>query len=537
MQPHYHLLQIVQRYQLLAPAQLQQLQDKIKSNKLLSLDDLIEQCNLSSTSFAQACADFFALTCVDLKDFSITDKQLSILDETFIKQHTLLPIEQTGNQLKIALSDPTYFSLIESVQFKTGLPVQAFFAPHDQLRVLINQLFCQKHYSPLCDTTNTSHLHENPPIIHFVQQVLEDAHQQQASDIHFEAYQNYYRIRLRIDGLLHEIMRPLSTHSPAIASRLKVIAALDIAQRRLPQDGRFQFIAANGKQQDCRISTCPTLYGEKIVVRLLNTQHTLLRTDKLGMAPRQQQQFLAAIKKPQGLILVTGPTGSGKTVTLYSALHLLNQEQLNISTIEEPVEIEIPGINQVHVNHEISLDFSRALRCFLRQDPDVIMIGEIRDAETAEIAIKAAQTGHLVFTTLHTNSAHEALNRLMHLGIANFHLASSVSLITAQRLLRKLCQHCKAADQLPQEALLQFGFKTSELANLKIFKAVGCPQCSKGYRGRTGIHEIITINDSLRQQLMAEKFEETPAPEKLQMAALNKIRQGITSLEEMVRVI
>lgn len=384
---------------------------------------------------------------------------------------------------------------------------------------------------------------DDAAIIRFLQQILIDAILNNASDIHFEPFENFYRIRMRIDGLLHEIIQPSADSAQRMTARLKVLSKLDIAEKRLPQDGRFTF-SAEKISKECRISSCPTLFGEKIVVRILDAMQINLDINQLGLESQQQQLFLQHILQPQGMILVTGPTGSGKTVTLYTALNLLNTLDKNISTVEEPVEINLTGINQVQVNLKAGLTFSTALRAFLRQDPDIIMVGEIRDLETAEIAIRAAQTGHLVLSTVHTNSAPETLTRLLNMGISAFNIASSISLIIAQRLVRKLCINCKQPQKLPEKALLQAGFQATEINDLKIFMATGCKDCIKGYKGRIGIFEIMPISESLAQLIMAENNSLTIAAharkngmQTLYESALNKVRHGITSLEEINRVI
>lgn len=380
-------------------------------------------------------------------------------------------------------------------------------------------------------------------IIRFVQQILIDAVLHNASDIHFEPYENFFRIRMRIDGILHEIMQPSFDLTQRIIARLKVMSRLDIAEKRLPQDGRFTF-SAEKISKECRISSCPTLFGEKIVVRILDSTQMCLSIKQLELESQQQQIFLHHIQQPQGMILVTGPTGSGKTITLYTALNLLNTLDENISTVEDPVEINLSGINQVPVNPKIGLTFSTALRAFLRQDPDIIMVGEIRDLETAEIAIRAAQTGHLVLSTLHTNSAPETITRLLNMGISAFNIASSVSLIIAQRLVRKLCDSCKQPQILPEKTLLEAGFHSKEINDLKIFMPTGCKDCIKGYKGRIGIFELMPMTESLAQLILAEnnslaiaEHARENGTQSLYESALNKVRQGVTSLEEINRVV
>lgn len=378
-------------------------------------------------------------------------------------------------------------------------------------------------------------------IINLVEQILTDAINKNASDIHFELYAKNYRIRFRIDGILHEMMNLDPRFANRIVARLKIMSNLDIAERRMPQDGYFN--GTLGKKYDCRISTCPTLYGEKIVIRILNTCDSLLGIDDLGLELSQQKLFLDAINRPQGIILITGPTGSGKTVTLYAALNALNHNNKNISTVEDPVEINLRGINQVNIHSKIGLNFATILRSFLRQDPDIIMLGEIRDLETAEIAVKASQTGHLVFSTLHTNSAAESIVRLLNIGISTFNIDSSLTLVVHQRLVRKLCPCCKYPEQTPYEHSLIAGFAKNEL-NFIPYTAAGCNKCNNGFKGRIGIFEILPISLHISEMIMQRKsaaaiFQKACAEGmiSLRRSALNKVRQGITSFAEINRIL
>jgi type IV pilus assembly protein PilB len=374
--------------------------------------------------------------------------------------------------------------------------------------------------------------------------VLLDAINQKVSDIHFEPYEKNYRIRFRQDGMLHEVLAPPVNIAMRLAARLKVMSRLNTAERRVPQDGRLKMTLSRNRAIDFRVNTCPTIYGEKVVLRILDPTSAQIGLESLGMEPEQLESFRSAIQKPYGMILVTGPTGSGKTVTLYSALNILNKAEVNISTCEDPVEIQVPGINQVNVNPKTGLTFAEALRAFLRQDPDIIMVGEVRDLETAEIAVKAAQTGHLVLSTLHTNDAPQSLTRLANMGVPPYNIASSVLLIMAQRLARRLCPHCKKPDDAPKEALLEEGFTEDEIeGGLTVFKPVGCPQCTKGYRGRTGIFQVMPVSEDIGRLIMeggnAIQLAEQSRREgihDLRASGLRKVKAGLTSLEEINRV-
>ena len=384
---------------------------------------------------------------------------------------------------------------------------------------------------------------DDAPIVRFVNKILLDAIKKGASDIHLEPYEKNFRIRFRSDGILHQIASPPANISGRIISRIKVMSKMDIAERRVPQDGRIKMILSKTRAIDFRVNTCPTLFGEKVVLRILDPTSAQLGIEKLGFEPEQQKLFLESIHKPYGMVLVTGPTGSGKTVSLYTGLNILNKMERNISTAEDPVEITVEGINQVNVNVKSGLTFANALRAFLRQDPDIIMVGEIRDLETAEIAVKAAQTGHLVLSTLHTNDAPQTLNRLMQMGIEPFNIVSAVNLIMAQRLARRLCENCKKPVTLPDNALLSIGFKEEELKTLKLYGAGGCELCTNGYKGRVGIYQVMTLSEKMRALILlggnAMQLAEQAKSEginDLRESGLNKVRMGITSIEEIDRV-
>lgn len=381
-------------------------------------------------------------------------------------------------------------------------------------------------------------------IVHFVNKILSEAINQNASDIHFEPYEDFFRIRFRIDGMLVEHEKSSYKLANNVTTRLKILAKLDIAERRLPQDGRFQFKLNNSRFVDFRVSTCPTLFGEKVVLRVLESSKQMLDINSLGMNANQEATFKKIIERNQGLILVTGPTGSGKTSSLYSALNQLNVADKNISTVEDPIEIQIPGINQVQMNSKTGMQFTTAIRTFLRQDPDVIMIGEIRDFETADVCVKAAHTGHLVLSTLHTNSAAETLLRLMNMGVPSYNIASSISLIISQRLVRKLCEHCKEPTIIPRNALISAGFKESDIESLELYKPIGCKECHFGYHNRVGVFEVLEITDNLQQIILnsgsSQEITQTAIKEgfqNIQSSALEKVKQGITSLSEVNRVI
>ena len=482
-------------------------QEKTQKIDLSLVSYLIESKLLSYAKIAEHTAKYFGLPEVRLETYDV--KNAALIDKELIEKYQVLPVEKKDQLLYVAVTDPTKTQVLNEIKFYTNCSVRPLIAEYDRLNNLIASILYTHRYDDFHS--------EDAHIIKLVDQILHEAIEKGASDIHFEPYENHYRIRFRIDGMLHEITNPDFSLANRLTARLKIMSRLDISERRLPQDGRFSIAT-----RDCRINTCPTLFGEKIVVRILNANNEVLKIDELGLLEQQEKLFSNAIKRPQGMILVTGPTGSGKTVSLYAALNELNSIDKNISTVEDPIEINLPGINQVQVNNKIGLDFVTTLRAFLRQDPDIIMVGEIRDLETADIAIKAAQTGHLVLSTLHTNSAAETITRLLNMGIAQFNINSSLSLIIAQRLARKLCPHCKHENKIAHNLLLEQGFLADELDDLVIYTANGCKYCHKGYRGRIGIFEVMPIGKNILG---------------LREAALNKVRQGLTSLEEINRVI
>jgi type IV pilus assembly protein PilB len=487
---------------------------------------------------------------------------LDLVDKKLMRERRVLPLRKRGNRLAVAVSDPSNTQVLDEVKFQTSMSIDPIVVEDDKLRTLLaralervetslKQLIDEDLSVEFTDDEAQSAAIEaaatevdDAPVVKFIQKVMLDAISDGASDIHFEPYERFYRIRFRIDGELREITQPPLVLREKIASRLKVISKLDISEKRVPQDGRLKLVLSKERAIDFRVSTLPTLYGEKLVLRILDSSAANLNIDALGYDPDQKAAILEAVQRPYGMVLVTGPTGSGKTVSLYTCLNLLNKPGINISTAEDPAEINLPGINQVNVNEKAGLTFASALRAFLRQDPDIIMVGEIRDLETAEISVKAAQTGHLVLSTLHTNDAPTTLTRLVNMGIPAFNVASAVILITAQRLARRLCT-CKKPADLPIEALLGAGFDESDLdGTWRPYAAVGCDRCKgSGYKGRTGIYQVMTITDEMRRVIMrggnALEIADQARLEgvrDLRQSGLAKVRQGITSLEEVMGV-
>ncbi|MFG1497687.1 type IV-A pilus assembly ATPase PilB [Saccharospirillum sp. HFRX-1] len=525
-----------------------------QQQNLSLISHLINLHQIPAQKLAEVAAAEFGLPLCDLNRFDLSQAPRDLIADHLLQTHRVIPLAQHDGQLSIALSDPTKLQAVEDIRFHTGMAVTAFLLADDQLEQLL-QNWLDKTTELLLEpptadtgTANTAPMgdlnkeKDDAPVVRFINQMLAAAIRQRASDLHFEPYQNSYRIRFRIDGVLQDIAQPPPAFGPKLAARLKILSNLDISERRLPQDGRMSVQQQTGSV-DFRVSTLPTLFGEKIVLRVLDSSQTRLNIKALGMSADQQQAFLAALKKPQGMILVTGPTGSGKTVSLYTGLSILNRDGINISTAEDPVEIHLDGINQVSVNNRIGLDFATALRAFLRQDPDVVMVGEIRDLETANIAIKAAQTGHLVLSTLHTNSAADTLTRLLNMGVAPFNLISSIRMIIAQRLVRRLCDHCKQPLQLSQQNLLSAGFDKAQLSSAQLFQAVGCEQCHNGYKGRIGLYELVTLTPELAQRLLADSHTADlhdafakAGFSTLRQAGLTKVLSGETSLDEVYRV-
>lgn len=537
----------------------QQAYQQARRDKVSLVTYLVQNKLVKSLTLAEVASEQFGLPFLDLSTLDKDSQPKGLVSEKLVRQHSALPLWRRGNKLFVGVSDPTNHQAITDIQFSTGLTTEAILVEDDKLTAAIEKFF--DSHSGLGDISDVDlgleietvddskessiggQDADDAPVVRFVNKMLMDAIRLGSSDLHFEPYEKVFRVRLRTDGILHEVAKPPTQLAGRIAARLKVMAGLDISERRKPQDGRIKLRISKSRAIDFRVNTLPTLWGEKIVMRILDPTSAQMGIDALGYEPDQKALYLEALSKPQGMILVTGPTGSGKTVSLYTGLNILNTPDINISTAEDPVEINLEGINQVNVNPRQGMDFSQALRAFLRQDPDVIMVGEIRDLETAEIAIKASQTGHLVLSTLHTNSAAETLTRLHHMGVAAFNIATAINLIIAQRLARKLCPHCKKEIDIPHETLVAEGFPESKIGSFKLFSPVGCEQCNAGYKGRVGIYEVVKSTSALERIIMEEgnSLEISEQMRKdgfndLRTSGLMKAMQGLTSLEEINRV-
>lgn len=546
--------------ELLSEKNAQQAYQQARRDKLSLVSYLVQNKLVNGLVLAEMASEQFGLPFLDLSTLDRESQPKGLVSEKLVRQHSALPLWRRGNKLFVGVSDPTNHQAITDIQFSTGLNTEAILVEDDKLTIAIDKLF-DTHSSlgemadvdlsleieSATDTNKETTLGEvdsdDAPVVRFVNKMLMDAIRLGSSDLHFEPYEKIFRVRLRTDGILHEVAKPPTQLAGRIAARLKVMAGLDISERRKPQDGRIKLRISKNRAIDFRVNTLPTLWGEKIVMRILDPTSAQMGIDSLGYEPEQKELYLEALRQPQGMILVTGPTGSGKTVSLYTGLNILNTVDINISTAEDPVEINLEGINQVNVNPRQGMDFSQALRAFLRQDPDVIMVGEIRDLETAEIAIKASQTGHMVLSTLHTNSAAETLTRLHHMGIAAFNIATAINLIIAQRLARKLCPHCKKEIEVPKETLLAEGFPEHKIGHFKLYSPVGCEQCNGGYKGRVGIYEVVKNTPALERIIMEEgnSIEISNQMRKdgfndLRTSGLIKAMQGVTSLEEINRV-
>jgi type IV pilus assembly protein PilB len=497
-------------------------------------------------------------------DLGVMDTELaaySLVEEKLITKLSAIPLFKRGNRLFIAISSPTNTQALDEFKFATGLSTEAVLVQEDQLAVFIDKATSAMETSMedlLDDDLENLEIGadeeeedgpsaadaQDAPVVKYVNKILLDAINKGASDIHFEPYEKRYRVRYRVDGILSEVASPPITIAAKLTARIKVMSRMDISERRVPQDGRIKLKLSKKRAIDFRVNTCPTLFGEKVVLRILDPSSAQLGIDALGYEPEQKALYMDALSNPYGMILVTGPTGSGKTVSLYTGLNILNIPETNISTAEDPVEINLEGINQVNVNDKVGLTFAEALKAFLRQDPDIIMVGEIRDIETASIAIKAAQTGHLVLSTLHTNDAPQTLTRLMNMGVPAFNIATSVNLIIAQRLGRRLCGECKTLDDLPEEVLLSEGFTKQDLADgFKIYKAVECDKCTNGHKGRVGIYQVMAISEEMGRLIMggansidlADQAREEGIDD-LRRSALKKVMQGVMGLEEANRI-
>src|SRR5512134_549237 len=529
------------------------------------IDELIgagDVTGLSAVGVAKFAAETFGHPLLDLAAVDIEQLPRDIIDKKLVGSLRVMALRKRGNRLAVAVSDPTNFQALDQIKFQTQLAIDIIVVEHDKLMRLVDantQSAAQAlenltgsddvsfddllTESPETSTEETSTAEvDDAPVVRFLQKLLLDAIGEGASDLHFEPYEKFYRVRFRIDGVLREVAQPPLAIKERLSTRIKVISRLDISEKRVPQDGRMKLALSGQRAIDFRVSTLPTLYGEKIVMRILDPSQAKLGVDALGYEPDQKQVLLDAIQRPYGMVLVTGPTGSGKTVSLYTCLNILNQPGINISTAEDPAEIQLAGINQVNLNEKAGLTFANALRAFLRQDPDVIMVGEIRDLETADIAIKAAQTGHMVLSTLHTNDAPATLVRLGNMGVAPFNIASSVILITAQRLARKLCT-CKQPADIPKEAFIGAGFKESELDGSWVpYKSVGCERCKgSGYKGRLGIYQVMPITETMQDMILKSATALDIAREAgrngvrdLRQSGLLKVKQGVTSLEEVL---
>ena len=535
-------------------------QEALKDKKSI-VSYLIEHDMVSANQLAQLAADEFGTPIFDLTAFDVEAAPKDLVSNNLLQAHRILPLVRRGNRLFIGVSDPTNLLAIDEIKFHTGLSVEAVLVEEDKLNQALEILLDDSAdaFGDLGDDDGLDNLDvvetkkdddaniadgaDDAPVVRFINQMLLSAIKKGASDLHFEPYEKSYRVRFRVDGVLQGIAKPPIGLGPKLAARLKIMSNLDISERRIPQDGRIKLKISKTKSIDFRVNTLPTLFGEKIVLRILDSAAAKMGIDALGYEDDQKELYMHALSKPQGMILVTGPTGSGKTVSLYTGLNILNQEGTNISTAEDPVEINLDGINQVNVNNKVGLDFAVALRSFLRQDPDIIMVGEIRDLETASIAIKAAQTGHMVLSTPHTNSAAETLTRMLNMGVPSFNLATTVNLIIAQRLARRLCSHCKQPAELPRDVLIKEGFSEELLGDATVYKPVGCGSCTKGYKGRVGIYEVVRITPTISRIIMEEgnsidlsKAFAEEGFKSLRKSGLVKVARGITSLEEVNRV-
>jgi type IV pilus assembly protein PilB len=533
-----------------------------RERKTSVVTQLVSSGAANARDIAIAASTEFGVPLFDLDALSIDTETIRLVSDKLLAKHRVLPLFKRGKRMFLAVADPTNTHAVDEIKFQTGLGVDAIVVEDDKLQKAVDKAIEQAEAQITTfteeDGIDLENLEvsggsdddlekisrddvEDAPIVRFVNKLMLDAIRRGASDIHFEPYEKLYRVRFRMDGVLKEIAQPPVQLAGKLSARLKVMSRLDIAERRVPQDGRIKMRLSKSRAIDFRVSTCPTLFGEKIVLRILDPAQAAMGIDSLGYEPFQRDLYTKFLAKPQGMILVTGPTGSGKTVSLYTGLHILNREDTNISTAEDPSEINLPGVNQVNVNPKVGLTFASAMRAFLRQDPDVIMVGEVRDLETAEIAIKAAQTGHLVLSTLHTNDAPQTLTRLVDMGVKPYAIATSVSLIIAQRLARRLCAHCKQPLEIPKEALLKEGFQEEDVAaGLRIYVPKGCGSCTDGYKGRVGIYQVLPVTESISRIILAGgsavDIGQQAAKEgvwDLRRSGLEKIKSGLTSIQEV----
>ncbi len=539
------------------------MQTEALAQKIPFIVHLSKTGKVDTAAVARAASEEFGIPLFDIGCLDMESAPVKLVSDKILRRHRVLPLFKRGQRLYVGVSDPTNLQALDEIKFHSGLSAEPILVDDTRLGTILDKAL-EAADTTLIDITGGDDLENldvgelddasskgaddedgvnDAPIVKFVNKIMVDAINQGASDIHIEPYEKAYRVRYRQDGMLREVTSPPIALAGRIAARVKILGRMDIAERRVPQDGRIKLRLSKNRAIDFRVSSLPTLFGEKIVMRILDPTSATLGVEKLGFEPFQKALFMENIERPYGMILVTGPTGSGKTVTLYTAVNLLNTPDRNISTAEDPVEINLAGINQVNMNEKAGLTFSSSLRAFLRQDPDVILVGEIRDLETAEIAIKAAQTGHMVLSTLHTNDAPTTLSRLVNMGVAPFNIASAVNLIIAQRLCRRLCQACKKPIDIPAPALIKAGFKEDELDGLKVYGPVGCDNCKEGYKGRVGIYQVMPISEAIGSIIMAggnaldiERKAKEEDVWDLRRSGLKKVRDGLTSLAEIERV-
>ena len=541
-------------------AEAEALQAAAKSANISFVEHLTSAKKIAAVEIAQFASETFGFPLLDLAACDPAQFPQNIIDKKLVRQHRVLALARRGNRLAIAISDPTNAHALEQIKFQTSLSIDPVVVEDDKLGALVGSL-SESPGNSLMDIADDDLTLEftddealvnadeaaapdvdDAPVVRFLQKMLMDAIREGASDLHFEPYEKFYRIRFRVDGVLREIAQPPIAIKEKLAARIKVISRLDISEKRVPQDGRMKLVLSKSRAIDFRVSTLPTLFGEKIVMRILDPSQATLGIEALGYEPEEKARLLQAVHRPYGMVLVTGPTGSGKTVSLYTCLNILNQPGINISTAEDPAEISLPGINQVNINDRAGMTFGAALKSFLRQDPDIIMVGEIRDLETADISIKAAQTGHMVFSTLHTNDAPTTLTRMLNMGVAPFNIASAVILITAQRLARRLCT-CKEPVKIPEQALLEAGFSENDLdGSWQAYKPGGCERCKdSGYKGRVGIYQVMPISEEIGRIILTHCSAMDIAGQAgregirtLRQSGLVKVKQGLTSVEEVL---